>query len=159
MQVLIIPYIKNEEGIKYCIFNRVDAEDNEDFWQFVAGGGEDDEKPLEAAIRETWEETGIKESTMFCQLESISYIPTNCFSMERRKEWGMDCLVIPEYKFAVYVRNNNIQISDEHKEYRWVNYDIAVELLKFESNKITLWELDNKIKMNLLQQHDESLIV
>ncbi len=150
MQVLIIPYIKNEEEIKYCIFNRADAEDNEDFWQFVAGGGENDEKPLEAAIRETWEETGIKENAIFHQLESISYVPTNCFSMERRKKWGMDCLVIPEYKFAVHVRNNNIQISDEHKEYRWVNYDTAVELLKFESNKITLWELDNKIKMNLL---------
>lgn len=151
MQVLIIPYIKNKDGIKYCIFNRADTEDNEDFWQFVAGGGEDDEKPLETAIRETWEETGIKENATFYQLESISYVPTNCFSAERRKAWGMDCLVIPEYKFAVYVRDNNIQISDEHKEYRWVNYDTAVKLLKFESNKISLWELDNKIKMNLLR--------
>ena len=150
MQVLIIPYIKNEDEIKYCIFDRADTEDNEDFWQFVAGGGENDENPLEAAIRETWEETGIKENAIFYQLESISYVPTNCFSMERRKAWGMDCLVIPEYKFAVYVSENNIQISDEHKEYRWVNYDTAVELLKFESNKIALWELDNKIKMNLL---------
>ena len=81
MQVLIIPYIKNEDEIKYCIFDRADTEDNEDFWQFVAGGGENDENPLEAAIRETWEETGLKENAIFYQLESISYVPTNCFSI------------------------------------------------------------------------------
>jgi NTP pyrophosphohydrolases including oxidative damage repair enzymes len=150
MQVLVIPYIENEDGIKYCIFNRSDTEANEDFWQFVAGGGEDDEKPLETAKRETWEETGMKENVMFYQLESLSYVPTSCFSIERRRLWGMDCLVIPEYKFAVCIKDNNIQISNEHKDYRWVDYDTAIELLKFESNKIALWELDSKIKMKLL---------
>lgn len=150
IQVLVIPFIKNKEEIRYCIFNRSDSEADEDLWQFVAGGGEDDEKPMEAAERELWEETGIKEDAVFYPLESTSYVPTSCFSMERRKAWGMDCLVIPEYKFAVQVKKDNIKLSDEHKEYRWVNYDIATELLKFESNRTALWELDNKIKMNLL---------
>lgn len=151
MQVLVIPYIEDEDMIKYCILSRADAEDNEDFWQFVAGGGEDDEQPIETAKREVWEETGIAEDAVFYQLESTSFVPTSCFSLERRKAWGMECLVIPEFKFAVCTKNSNIQISDEHKEYRWVDYNTAVKLLKFESNRVALWELDNKIKMKLLK--------
>lgn len=47
-QILAIPY-KIIDGLPlYCVFHRADF----DQWQFIAGGGEDDEMPLQAAIRE-----------------------------------------------------------------------------------------------------------
>ena len=55
-QVLIIPYRKTADGLRFCVFHRSDR----DIWQFVSGGGEDDEAPPEAARRELFEETGIR---------------------------------------------------------------------------------------------------
>ena len=46
-QILAIPY-KLEPILQYCVLHRSDI----DQYQFVAGGGEDDEKPIEAAARE-----------------------------------------------------------------------------------------------------------
>ena len=54
-QILAIPY-RYENGIPYfCVLRRSDS----DLWQFIAGGGEDKETPLEAAKREILEEGGI----------------------------------------------------------------------------------------------------
>lgn len=47
-QCLILPYIIEDEVIKYGVFKRSDH----GFWQFISGGGEDTETPLEAAHRE-----------------------------------------------------------------------------------------------------------
>ena len=54
-QILAIPYRKGTPT-QFCVLRRSDH----DQWQFVAGGGEDAEKPAEAAIREIYEETGIQ---------------------------------------------------------------------------------------------------
>lgn len=144
MQVLVIPFLPQGEFILYCIFRRADM----GIWQFIAGGGEAGEAPLEAAKRETREETGIERDAAFYPLDSICSIPTQCFSEKSRKEWGEACLVIPEYAFAVKVNSTRVVLSAEHGEYRWVDYLTALRLLKFDSNKTALWELDQKIKQN-----------
>ena len=53
-QILAIPYQIIDGAPRYCVFHRADH----DQWQFIAGGGEDEETPLEAAKRETFEEGG-----------------------------------------------------------------------------------------------------
>ena len=50
-QILALPYRMNGEEPLYCIFRRADF----DQWQFISGGGEDTETPMEAAIREILE--------------------------------------------------------------------------------------------------------
>lgn len=50
-QVLVIPYIIKNESIKYAVYHRSDME----IWQFIAGGGEDGETPLQSAKREAYE--------------------------------------------------------------------------------------------------------
>ena len=69
-QILAIPYRKIKEIREFCIFHRTDF----DQWQFIAGGGEDDETPIEAAKCEILEETGI-EAQNITQLVSTAYIP------------------------------------------------------------------------------------
>lgn len=54
-QVLAIPYKKDRE-LKFCVLHRADI----DQYQFVSGGGEDDESPVDAIIREIREEVGIE---------------------------------------------------------------------------------------------------
>ena len=54
-QILAIPY-RLKPNLQYCVLHRSDI----DQYQFVAGGCEDDEKPIAAAAREIYEETSIK---------------------------------------------------------------------------------------------------
>ena len=55
--------------------------------------------------------------------------------------------MIPEYCFAVELPHKNIRLSDEHTLFAWVDYATAMQRLQYDSNKVALWELDNKIKM------------
>ena len=54
-QILAIPYRIINGSPLYCAFHRADF----DQWQFIAGGGEDDESPVQAALREISEEGGV----------------------------------------------------------------------------------------------------
>ncbi len=145
-QILLIPYLKKNEVIEYCIFKRKDL----GIWQFIAGGGEDDEIPLEAAKREGYEEAKIDINSKYVQLKSITSISTEFFTEKHREIWGKETLVIPEYSFSVELRSKEIIIAEEHTEFIWVTYEEAKNLLKWDSNKTALWELDNIIKMSLL---------
>ena len=44
-QILAVPYRFIKNGLYFCVFRRADS----DIWQFIAGGGEDNEKPIQAA--------------------------------------------------------------------------------------------------------------
>lgn len=144
-QVLVLPYRKYEGKILYCIFKRSDTDE----WQFVAGGGEEEDKsPLISAKREANEEAGIAPDEKYSALETQCSISTEHFK-KARSVWGEDCLVIPEYSFAVEV-SSDISISNEHTDFEWVDYETAIMRLKFDSNKTALWELDNKIKSGLI---------
>ena len=146
-QVLVIPYRKSDNEVLYCIFQRSDMAD---CWQFVAGGGEEEDGvPLISARREAFEEAGIPLDAPFIQLETTSSISTEHFP-KARLHWGERCLVIPEYCFAVELPHKSLRISDEHTRFAWVDYTTAMERLQYDSNKVALWELDNKIKLEVL---------
>ena len=142
-QVLIIPYIKLDNTIRYCVFER-----KHPMFQFIAGGGEDEEAPIEAAKRECFEEAKIQ-SDNFIKLTSLSHIPTCIFSEIQQETWGEEIFVIPEYTFAVELKSTDIVLSEEHIGYKWVTYEEALLLLKWDSNKTALYELDCRIKQTL----------
>jgi len=144
-QVLIILYQKNNETIRYCVFERAQPKNQT---QFVAGGGEDEEVPMEAAARELWEETGVTVSS-FLPLKSLCYIPANIFSTEQREIWGKELHVIPEYSFGAEVEaTTDICLSDEHIGFKWATYEEARAVLKWDSNKTALYELDSILRDN-----------
>ncbi|MCD1216844.1 NUDIX pyrophosphatase, partial [Vibrio cholerae] len=41
------------------------------------------------------------------------------------------------------------QLSNEHTNFRWCGFQEASELLKYDSNKIALWELEQRLKSTL----------
>ena len=146
-QVLILPYHREGESVLYCVFKRSDM----DAWQFIAGGGEDEDgSELASAKREAFEEAGISTSCRFFPLETLCSIPAECFP-KARAVWGEECLVIPEYSFAVELENKELCISNEHTEYCWADYETARELLRYDSNKTALFELENKLKLGLIK--------
>jgi dihydroneopterin triphosphate diphosphatase len=142
-QVLIYPYRRSEDGeLEYALMRRSD----EGYWQGVAGGGEGNETPLDAAKRETFEETVIPPTSEFLQLDTIEPIPVIEFGDSYL--WGDSVYVIPQYCFGVTGQNKQIVISREHTEYQWLPYEEAYHLLRYDGNKTALWELDRRLKGN-----------
>lgn len=140
-QILVYPYRKTGHGqIEYALLKRAD----EGWWQGIAGGGEDLEQPLDAARRETFEETGIPPTSKFIQLDTIDSVPVTGFRDSYL--WGDDVYVIPQYCFGVEAQEIQIKISREHTEYKWFSYEEAHELIKYDGNKTALWELDKRHK-------------
>ena len=122
----------------------------DDCWQFIAGGGEDEDRStLISAQREAFEEAGISSQMRFTELETTCSISTECFR-NARSVWGEACLVIPEHCFAVEMQSEVISISCEHGCFEWVDYSTAKARLKYDSNKVALWELDNKIRLGII---------
>ncbi len=134
-QVLVIPYKIVNNIPLYCVLHRADHDE----WQFIAGGGEDDESPLQSAKREAKEEGGI-ESKDWIPLKSLSYVPADCIAPDRRKHWDKSITAIPEHCFAVRW-DAEIKLSREHTKLAWLNLEKASKVLKWESNRTALREL------------------
>ena len=139
-QVLVLPFRHNQGGqLEYAVFRRRD----EGYWQFIAGGGEDNEKPILTARREAFEEAGITPASEYIILDSRNTVPVE--GVTGQFTWGKDVYVIPEYTFGVKPDSEDINLSREHTEYRWVSYEDAVAMLQWDSNKNALWELNARI--------------
>lgn len=142
-QVLVIPFKLCDTGVQFAIFRRFDS----DSWQFISGGGDDGERPLEAAKREANEEAGIHCDAVFTSLDSVASIPVD-FIGDRL--WGDENLMIPEHCFSVHVEHS-ITLSSEHSEFEWCSYEKAIKTLSWESNRNALWEVNEKLKINQIQ--------
>lgn len=138
-QVLVIPFIKEKNKYHYAIFKRKDL----NIWQFIAGGGEGKETPIEAAKREAYEEAGIDKKSRYNRLASIATIPA---VNVRGLEWGKEIIMIPEFTFSVELPSRKIKITNVHTQYLWLSFKDAVKKLKYDSNKSALWELDYRLK-------------
>jgi len=140
-QVLVILYRRTRDGLRFGVLRRADA----GWWQFVSGGGEDNESPLQAAVRETREEVGILADGSLLALDSKATIPKACFPAAA--SWGPDVYVVPEHCFAVEVGDRELLLSGEHTEARWLSYEQAASLLKWDSNRNALWELNERLRL------------
>ena len=138
-QTLVIPYRQTPGGVVYAVLRRSDA----GYWQWIAGGGEDAESPLDAAKREAFEEAGINPESGFIVLDSVNTVPV--VGVTGELTWGPDVLVIPEHCFGVKVQDEELKLSGEHIEYRWVDYETARRMLHWDSNRNALWELNHRL--------------
>lgn len=138
-QILAIPYRITDGTPLYCVFRRADY----DQWQFIAGGGEDDETPVQAAKREIFEESGIVADSI-TELKSMCHIPVDIFPKRHLYNWAADTYVIPEYSFG-FICNDDIKLSNEHTEYAWLTYEEALKKLQWDSNRTALYELNCRL--------------
>ena len=141
-QILAIPYRKVEGTLLYCVFRRADSGQ----WQFIAGGGEDNETLLNAAKRETFEEAGVQ-SGKWMPLTSLCYLPVTVIAEKHRQHWRKDAYVIPEYAYA-FECPDEVTLSVEHTEYAWLPYEEAMQKLQWDSNRTALYELNCRLEVN-----------
>ena len=138
-QVLVLPYRREEARLSVAVFRRADY----DLWQFVSGGGEQGETPEQAARREAREEAAVEMDAPLLRLDAMTMIPACWF--DAWATWPRDLLLIPEHAFAVEVGGRPLALSSEHTEMRWCDYDAAMDLLRFDSNRNALWELRERL--------------
>lgn len=140
-QVLVLPYRRRgNHAYEFAVFCRSD----EHYWQGVAGGGEDDETPIEAARREAFEEGGISDASPFLALDTVSSVSVQCFRDSHH--WGPDRYVIPEYAFGVDMSGQELKLSSEHTAAKWLPFLEAQRTLRYDGNRVALWELHQKIR-------------
>jgi dATP pyrophosphohydrolase len=141
LQVLVIPFRRCGDGRhEFAVLRRADGP----MWQFVAGGGEDDEAPAEAARREAREEAGIPDGVPWLPLDSIATVPRSAFP--GGTHWPDDVYVVPEHCFAVDVSGHDLRLSNEHDAIEWLDYEQARRRLTWQSNRNALWELRERLR-------------
>ena len=100
-----------------------------------------EETIIAAAMRGLTEQAGLS-GTRRMRLDSTWMLPKTVFL--GHELWTEHPYVIPEYAFGVQdVRQP--RLAEEHSKLRWCDYAEADNLLRFDSNKIALWELNLRI--------------
>jgi bis(5'-nucleosidyl)-tetraphosphatase len=98
-------------------------------FDFPKGHLEKGEYPIEAAIRELEEETGIKDIDIKKDFEEpIIY-------QFRRGEMIVNKTVT---FYLAETKDEAVQISDEHRDYVWLEYEPAVQKVTFENARLIL---------------------
>lgn len=152
-QVLVLPFRVAEAGPEYALFCRSDSGD----WQGIAGGGDEGESPLIAAGREMEEESGLPRDLALLPLDTIAMVPKTQF--RRNGHWEPDILVVPEFTFGVDAGQNALNLSHEHTEAGWFPLHIAIDRVRWDSNKTALWELDQRLKYQVFRPRNESAVL
>ena len=141
LQAIVIPFRRDSQGrLEYAVFHRTDNS----MWHFVSGGAEDSETAFEAAVREAAEESGIPRQSRWLALDSKASVPRTAFP--ETAHWPSGLFVVPEYSFAVEVGDHRIVLSPEHDEVRWLPFEEATVMLTWDSNKVALWELNERLR-------------
>jgi dihydroneopterin triphosphate diphosphatase len=127
----------SKAGDKYEFLILKRTPDDGDFWQPLTGTLKNGEKLEDCLLRELQEETGIQK-------------PVNITNEVWRFDWRKGDYAIIEFVFGVEInRNAEITLSkDEHSEYKWCNFDEAVEMLGRDNNKKAFQEFKKKFLTN-----------
>ncbi len=114
---------RTEEGLRFLILKRSETKLYEHLWQGVAGKIEEGETAPEAAIRELKEETGLDPKMMFVA-DHVSHF---------YEVHGDRINLVPV--FGIEVDSDDITLSDEHCEYKWVTLEDALDHLVWNGQK------------------------
>jgi len=140
VNVLVFPFRKNADGeYEYAIFKRAD----EGFWQGISGGVEEGEELINAAARECFEEATIPYGRKIYKLSTHNAIPSYIFY--EHQTWGNKVYLVDEHHFAIEAHDHEIMLSCEHTEYKWLKFEGARDILRFDSNKTALYELNCRL--------------
>jgi dATP pyrophosphohydrolase len=117
---------------RYLLLKRVDSQGG--FWQSVTGSLEEGEPHSSAAVREVFEETGIR----CVEKELIDLGVLNDFEIatQWRHKYAPGTTHNEEVCFALKVEQRDVKLDSlEHQAYTWEPYDRAIALLFWESSK------------------------
>ncbi len=126
-------YQNTDAGPVYLMLKRSSGKYYEHLWQGVAGKIEKGETAWQAVVRELEEETGKKPIKMFVADHIASFY-------DARKD---RIQMVPI--FGIEVENSEVQLSDEHSEYKWVSFEEALTMLTWKGQKEGLQTVNDEI--------------
>jgi dATP pyrophosphohydrolase len=92
-------------------------------WQIITGKIERKEKAFETALREVQEESALKPQRLFVLPHTTTFYSPKTDAIS----------LIP--LFVCIVKDDNVTLSDEHSEFRWLDVKKAARQLYFKSQK------------------------
>ena len=128
---------QRDHGFEFLLLQRRPRTDLAlpDFWQGVTGALEDGESHAQAAVREVWEETGLKVSAV----RDVGFEQRFPIKPEWRKDYGPGPTEVCERVFCAHLPPQaEPKLSEEHKAWRWVRAEKARQLLTFGQNGLCL---------------------
>jgi 8-oxo-dGTP pyrophosphatase MutT (NUDIX family) len=142
-QLECIVFRKKNEVYEFLLMKRIPKKGG--FWQPPCGGlDKEDVSKFEAAHRELLEEASITKEHIIRVIEEV-----DIFIIDKHYLTGEPISKITEYVYGFEV-NPDVEVSihnniyPEHEEFRWVTFEKALEMLKWNNNKEAF------IKLNLL---------
>ena len=129
-----VVFIKNTDATKYLLLNYAAGH-----WDFVKGNVEPNESEKETVIRELREETSITEAQFIDGFrEAIAYF-------YRRQGLTVHKEVV---FFIMEAYTDKVELSFEHIDYAWLDYQHAMEKLTFKNAKDVLQKARDFLKKN-----------
>jgi 8-oxo-dGTP pyrophosphatase MutT (NUDIX family) len=120
-------------------------------WGFIKGHGENDETDEETLFREAKEETGITDLKIkpgFFGQEKYFYVAKN-EEKEKRRKVGRGWWIFKKvYYYLTETNTHEIVLSDEHRDYVWMEYNQAYNRVSNLNSKKVL-ERANKFLMEI----------
>lgn len=108
-------------------------------WTFPKGLIEKGETPKDAAVREIYEEVGIKNLKFFASLDPIEYIYTHNGSVKK---------TVYYFVFKLRIRiHPTPQIEEGIQEARWIRIDKAIDAIGYRQTNVALLEETWKLLM------------
>lgn len=98
-------------------------------WDFVKGKMEKDETTHQTAIRETKEETGITD---------ISFVENFEEWIEYNFQYQGELIHKKVIFFLAETKTKDVEISHEHQNFTWMDYNTAMEKTTFDNAKTVL---------------------
>ena len=129
-------YQQTDKGLKFLILKRNEKKLYEHLWQGVAGKIEKDEEAWQTAIRELKEETGLDPLKMFVADHVSQFY----------EKHGDRVNLVPV--FGIEVDSKNVILSDEHIEYKWVDFKEAFDTLVWNGQKKGIQNVYNMVSNN-----------
>ena len=123
----LVIFRRTEEGPKFLLLYHGGR-----YWNFPKGKIEAEEKSLEAAIRETAEETGLKATDLQLKKKFKAY---ERFTYYRNKKRIFKIVIF----YLAETRRRQIKVSSEHEGFGWFLYRDAQGLLRsYKDSEIVL---------------------
>jgi len=116
-------YRQTDDGLKFLLMKRNLNKIYEHLWQGVAGKIEDGETAPEAAIRELKEETGLDPVNMFVADHVSRFYEVH----------GDRVNLVPV--FGMEVDSDEVMLSEEHVDFKWVTIKEALNTLVWNGQK------------------------
>ncbi len=120
-------------GVQYLLLRRADGRPYSGIWQYVTGTLEEGEHTLTAVLREVREETGLEPEKLYRFPDTARfYLPED------------DNIHIATVFIAEVPYREQVIISDEHSQYRWVNKQTGMKMLCWPFDRFVV-KLSDKI--------------